>query len=47
MTVCVLFSRLMIEALLPSIQNVMSLQTLMRHMGRDTPVDIKKKLEVC
>ncbi|XP_029596609.1 FAST kinase domain-containing protein 2, mitochondrial [Salmo trutta] len=37
--------RLMIEALLPSIQNVMSLQTLMRHMGRDTPVDIKKKLE--
>ncbi|KAM3585347.1 uncharacterized protein V6R79_014975 [Siganus canaliculatus] len=38
--------RLVVENQLPDIKNVMALQTMMRVLGRDTPLDLKKKLEV-
>ncbi|KAJ8004204.1 hypothetical protein DPEC_G00156360 [Dallia pectoralis] len=37
--------RLIIEAKLPRVQNVMALQTMMRHVGRDASVELKKKIE--
>nr|XP_020509587.1 FAST kinase domain-containing protein 2, mitochondrial [Labrus bergylta] len=37
--------RLVVEAQLPTIQSVMSLQTMMRVLGKDTPLHLKRKLE--
>ncbi|XP_010891419.1 FAST kinase domain-containing protein 2, mitochondrial [Esox lucius] len=37
--------RLIIEAKLPRIRSVMVLQTMMRHVGQDASVDLKKKME--
>ncbi|KAL1022345.1 hypothetical protein UPYG_G00025440 [Umbra pygmaea] len=37
--------RLIIEAKLPRIQTIVALQTLMRHIGRNASVDLKKKME--
>lgn len=38
--------RLVVEARLPGIKNVMALQTMMRLLGKDAPKDLKWKLEV-
>lgn len=38
--------RLLVEARLPNIKNVVSLQTMMRALGKDIPLDLKRKLEV-
>lgn len=38
--------RLLVEARLPSIKKVVSLQTMMRALGKDIPLDLKRKLEV-
>ncbi|XP_031707664.1 FAST kinase domain-containing protein 2, mitochondrial [Anarrhichthys ocellatus] len=37
--------RLVVEARLPRIKNVMALQTMMRLLGKDAPLDLKRKLE--
>ncbi|XP_071380676.1 FAST kinase domain-containing protein 2, mitochondrial [Centroberyx affinis] len=37
--------RLIVDARLPSIKNVMALQTMMRLVGKDAPLVLKKKLE--
>ncbi|XP_029030408.1 FAST kinase domain-containing protein 2, mitochondrial [Betta splendens] len=37
--------RLIVEARLPGIQSVLALQTMMRLLGKDVPLDLKKKLE--
>uniref|UniRef100_A0A3B5MUG0 FAST kinase domains 2 n=1 Tax=Xiphophorus couchianus TaxID=32473 RepID=A0A3B5MUG0_9TELE len=37
--------RLVVEARLPEIQNVLALQTMMRLLGRDAPRELKQKLE--
>ncbi|XP_054915479.1 FAST kinase domain-containing protein 2, mitochondrial isoform X2 [Poeciliopsis prolifica] len=37
--------RLVVEARLPEIQNVLALQTMMRLLGRDAPIELKQKLE--
>uniref|UniRef100_UPI003AAE48D0 FAST kinase domain-containing protein 2, mitochondrial n=1 Tax=Centroberyx gerrardi TaxID=166262 RepID=UPI003AAE48D0 len=37
--------RLIVDARLPSIKNVVALQTVMRLVGKDAPLDLKKKLE--
>ncbi|XP_031148119.1 FAST kinase domain-containing protein 2, mitochondrial [Sander lucioperca] len=37
--------RLVVEARLPRIKNVMALQTMMRLLGKDAPLDLKLKLE--
>ncbi|XP_035005644.1 FAST kinase domain-containing protein 2, mitochondrial [Hippoglossus stenolepis] len=37
--------RLVVEARLPRIQHVMSLQTMMRMLGKDAPLNLKRKLE--
>ncbi|XP_071320185.1 FAST kinase domain-containing protein 2, mitochondrial isoform X2 [Trachinotus anak] len=37
--------RLVVEARLPRIKKVMALQTMMRMLGRDAPLDLKRKLE--
>ncbi|XP_028322611.1 FAST kinase domain-containing protein 2, mitochondrial [Gouania willdenowi] len=37
--------RLVVETRLPGIKNVMVLQTLMRLLGKDTPKELKRKLE--
>ncbi|XP_044043972.1 FAST kinase domain-containing protein 2, mitochondrial [Siniperca chuatsi] len=37
--------RLVVEARLPGIKNVMALQTMMRLLGKDAPLDLKRKLE--
>ncbi|XP_061571676.1 FAST kinase domain-containing protein 2, mitochondrial [Cololabis saira] len=37
--------RLVVEAQLPSIKNVMALQTMMRLLGKDAPKELKLKLE--
>lgn len=34
------------EARLPTIKNVVTLQTMMRALGKDVPLDLKRKLEV-
>lgn len=38
--------RLVVEARLPKIKNVMALQTMMRVLGKDAPLGLKRKLEV-
>ncbi|XP_040888039.1 FAST kinase domain-containing protein 2, mitochondrial [Toxotes jaculatrix] len=37
--------RLVVEARLPGIQKVIALQTMMRMLGKDVPLNLKKKLE--
>ncbi|KAM6958421.1 FAST kinase domain-containing protein 2, mitochondrial [Tautogolabrus adspersus] len=37
--------RMVVEARLPTIRSVMSLQTMMRLLGKDTPMHLKRKLE--
>ncbi|XP_053272876.1 FAST kinase domain-containing protein 2, mitochondrial [Pleuronectes platessa] len=37
--------RLVVEARLPRIKHVMSLQTMMRMLGKDAPMNLKRKLE--
>uniref|UniRef100_A0A665TFM8 FAST kinase domains 2 n=1 Tax=Echeneis naucrates TaxID=173247 RepID=A0A665TFM8_ECHNA len=37
--------RVVVEAKLPRIKKVLSLQTMMRMLGKDAPLDLKKKLE--
>uniref|UniRef100_A0A3Q4ATM3 RAP domain-containing protein n=1 Tax=Mola mola TaxID=94237 RepID=A0A3Q4ATM3_MOLML len=37
--------RLVVEARLPKIKNVLALQTMMRLLGKDAPLDLKRKLE--
>lgn len=37
--------RLVVEARLPGIKNVMTLQIMMRLLGKDAPLDLKRKLE--
>lgn len=41
-----LFSRLLVESRLPEIKNVVLLQTMMRVVGKDAPLNLKRKLEV-
>uniref|UniRef100_A0A674MBJ4 FAST kinase domains 2 n=1 Tax=Takifugu rubripes TaxID=31033 RepID=A0A674MBJ4_TAKRU len=38
--------RMMVEMRLPEIKSVLALQTMMRVLGKDTPLDLKRKLEV-
>lgn len=38
--------RLVVEARLAGIENVMALQVMMRLVGKDAPLDLKRKLEV-
>lgn len=40
------FSRMLVEMRLPEIKGVLSLQTIMRMLGKDIPVELKRKLEV-
>lgn len=42
----VLFSRMVVEMRLPEIKSVLALQTMMRVLGKKTPLDLKRKLEV-
>ncbi|XP_010769490.1 FAST kinase domain-containing protein 2-like [Notothenia coriiceps] len=37
--------RMVVEARLPNIKNVMALQNTMRMLGKDTPIDLKRKFE--
>ncbi|KAM9829413.1 FAST kinase domain-containing protein 2, mitochondrial [Syngnathus typhle] len=37
--------RLVVEALLPRIKNIVALQTVMRLLGKEMPLDLKRKLE--
>ncbi|TNN51474.1 FAST kinase domain-containing protein 2, mitochondrial [Liparis tanakae] len=37
--------RLVVEARLPGIKNVIALQTMMRLLGKDVPLDLKRKIE--
>lgn len=37
--------RLLVEARLPAIKNVVTLQTMMRALGKNVPLDLKRKLE--
>lgn len=38
--------RLVVETRLPGIKNVVALQPMMRLLGKDAPLDLKRKLEV-
>lgn len=42
-----LMYRLVVEEHLPRIKNVVALQTVMRLLGKDMSLDLKRKLEVC
>lgn len=43
----VIVCRLLVEVRLPEIKNIVPLQSMMRLVGKDAPLHLKRKLEVC